>query len=68
MPDITMCWGRECPLKQNCYRYTAKPSEFRQSYFKEIPWDGKTCNYQWKDQSTSLVNRTKNLHKARKRK
>lgn len=38
MPDITMCDGKGCPLKQNCYRFTAKPNE-RQSYFAEAPWE-----------------------------
>lgn len=39
MPDITMCSGNDCPLKENCYRYKAKPSEFRQSYFIHPPYD-----------------------------
>jgi len=32
MPDITMCDSVECPRKNECYRYTAKPSEYRQAY------------------------------------
>ena len=39
MPDITMCSGKDCPLKESCYRYTAKPSEFRQSYFSIPPYN-----------------------------
>jgi hypothetical protein len=38
MPDITMCEGVDCPLKNDCYRFTASPSEFRQSYFMGIPF------------------------------
>lgn len=38
MPDITMCSGGNCPMKETCYRYKAKPSEFWQSYFTEIPF------------------------------
>ena len=34
--DITMCKGLNCPLKDNCYRHTAKPSEL-QSYFSGPP-------------------------------
>jgi len=30
-PDITMCSGQECPKKDTCFRYLAKPSEYRQS-------------------------------------
>ena len=45
MPDITMCKGDQCPLKETCYRYKAKPSMY-QSYFVDIPLkeDG-TCEY-----------------------
>lgn len=32
MPDITMCTNDECPLRESCYRYMAKPSEYMQSY------------------------------------
>lgn len=51
MPDITMCEGLECPLKESCYRYTATPNEFRQSYFLEIPLkeDGE-CEHYWESQ------------------
>lgn len=33
MADITKCKGINCPVKDSCYRYTAKDSEYRQSYF-----------------------------------
>lgn len=37
MADITMCFGSGCPLKEQCYRYTAKPDEY-QSYFVGLPY------------------------------
>jgi len=37
MADITMCEGGQCPMKDDCYRHTATPGEYRQSYFSEIP-------------------------------
>ena len=43
MPDITMCNGVGCEAKHTCYRYTAKPNEYRQSYFLETPKDGDVC-------------------------
>ena len=45
MADITMCEGEGCPLRDNCYRFTAKPNPDRQSYFVETPvsQDGKCC-------------------------
>ena len=50
MPDIAKCEGTGCSLKETCYRFTATPSEFRQSYFLNIPYneETKTCEYEWK--------------------
>ena len=47
MPDIRMCQGGDCPLKDNCYRFTATPNEWRQSYFSNTPWEEeeKNCEY-----------------------
>ncbi len=48
MPDISMCSGGDCPLKHSCYRHTATPSEFRQTYFTNPPVkEDSTCNYYW---------------------
>ena len=49
MPDISMCSGQNCPLKETCYRYKATPSKFRQSYFMNPPFkeDG-TCEHHMK--------------------
>ena len=32
MPDIAMCKNTTCPSSKYCYRFTATPSELRQSY------------------------------------
>lgn len=32
MPDISMCEGLHCPIKNKCYRFTATPNEPYQSY------------------------------------
>jgi len=49
--DICMCSGKDCPVKEKCYRFTAKPSEHKQSYFFQPPGgqkDGKfTCEMYW---------------------
>lgn len=47
MPDITMCKDKECPLKNECYRYRAIPSEYRQSYFAESPRKADKCYHFW---------------------
>lgn len=48
MPDICMCEGHSCLLKESCYRYTAEPSEY-QSYFLSPPINHSTeeCEYYW---------------------
>lgn len=45
MPDITMCASKTCPLREDCYRSRAKPSE-RQSYsvFRWQPVDDDTLD------------------------
>jgi hypothetical protein len=48
MPDISMCSNEQCELKYHCYRYTAEPSEFRQSYGDFEPNDDESCDYQMK--------------------
>ena len=51
MPDITMCKGDGCPHKETCYRFTAEPSEFHQSYFVKSPFqqveDEIFCPHYW---------------------
>lgn len=37
MPDITMCKDKKCPDNESCYRYTARPNPYRQSYFSMTP-------------------------------
>lgn len=55
MPDVTMCEGTGCPLRDSCYRYTATPSDFRQSYFTEKPYDDDSgeCDYYWSNDDRS---------------
>lgn len=44
-----MCEGGSCPKRESCYRYTARPSEYRQAYFTDPPYDPITqkCEYYW---------------------
>lgn len=32
MSDITMCSNKDCELKEGCFRFTAIPNKYRQSY------------------------------------
>lgn len=38
MADITMCTGKNCPHKAECYRFTAEKNLYRQSIM-EAPID-----------------------------
>jgi len=44
--DITACTGDNCPLKDQCYRYTCKKDKI-QYYFDIPPYetDQKECKY-----------------------
>lgn len=54
MPDITMCDGGDCPIKESCNRFVSKPS-MRQSFFTNIPFESSiidgtkvsSCKYYW---------------------
>jgi hypothetical protein len=48
MPDISMCEGTGCLIKETCYRYTAEPS-IRQSYFRSPSYISsiEDCEYYW---------------------
>ncbi|MEO0933465.1 MAG: DUF2934 domain-containing protein [Cyanobacteria bacterium J06641_2] len=42
MPDdITLCPGENCPIKQNCYRFTLQVMG-RQNFFTQIPYNSST--------------------------
>ena len=41
--DICMCKGNECPLKNKCIRYVAKPDKW-QTYFCIVPYKKGECN------------------------
>lgn len=45
MPDITMCLGNGCPMKEQCYRYRAVPNKI-QSYM-HAPHVGSECSMYW---------------------
>jgi hypothetical protein len=61
-PDITMCVGTNCPHKEKCYRYTAKPSEY-QSYFMEAPIKDGKCEMYWGETAELIWNQLKEITK-----
>ena len=50
-----MCSGEGCPAKTMCYRFTAKPNEYRQSYFSVPPIKEGKCDMFWGEASKKLM-------------
>ena len=46
--DISKCYGANCPVRNNCYRYTAKQDSLYQSWADFQYVDGK-CDYFWEN-------------------
>lgn len=55
MADITMCPGTNCPHKEKCYRFTAKPCEYWQAYFTEPPIKDGKCEYYWGENAEFMM-------------
>jgi len=62
MPDITMCLGTNCPHKEKCYRFTAKPSDY-QSYFMSPPIKEGKCDMYWGEDQINIWNQLKEILK-----
>jgi hypothetical protein len=63
MADITMCLGTDCPHKENCYRFTAKPNEYRQAYFTESPIKDGKCEMYFGNNQINIWNQLKEIIK-----
>ena len=60
MADITKCEGINCPLKENCFRFTAIESMY-QSYFVDVPFKDNECEMFWGKKSESIFNQLKDI-------
>lgn len=65
MADIAMCSGEKCSLKETCYRYKAKASDY-QFYLLVPPIKNGKCEYYW--EMTEVVNTKKPKKNDTKRK
>ena len=61
--DITMCKGTDCPLKENCYRFTAKSDDVYQSYFVDSPIKDGKCDMFWGETQKEILNQLENIVK-----
>jgi len=60
MLDITTCKGQNCPVKDQCKRYTAKEL-LLQSYFMESPIKDGKCDMYWGEGAESIFNQLKEI-------
>jgi hypothetical protein len=61
--DITKCTGINCPIKEQCRRFTAKDSERNQSYFAEPPIKNDKCVMYWGADNDGILQQLKNIMK-----
>ena len=47
MPDISMCSNDKCPLREECYRFKATPSEYQSYANLEYNENDQTCEWFW---------------------
>ena len=64
MPDIEMCRGTNCPQKESCYRFTAKPSDY-QWYFIEPPIKDGKCDMYWGENAEIIWIQLKDIVKGK---
>ena len=57
MPDISKCVGKDCQVRENCYRYTS-PDSYRQAYsgFEQSPEFSMVtgCDHFWTNKQGEL--------------
>jgi hypothetical protein len=70
MADITKCKGEGCPIKEQCYRFTAVDSYDMQSYFVEPPfkiieqnddYTKMSCDMYWGENQETIFNQLKDI-------
>ncbi len=66
--DMTLCKGVGCPYKAECYRHTATPNKYRQSYFLESPIRDYICEYYIYNDSLTVEPTESRVDKAGRRK
>jgi hypothetical protein len=60
--DITKCTGINCPIKEQCRRFTAKVG-INQSYFPKTPIENGKCVMYWGIGNDGILQQLKNIMK-----
>lgn len=64
MADITKCTGKDCKIKNKCYRYTAKSGVW-QPWFSNSPLQNGICKMFWGEQTENIYNQLKEIVKQK---
>lgn len=56
-----MCSGKDCPVKEKCYRFTAPKSTYMQSFFTIPPIKDGKCEMYWGKDAESVFNQLKDI-------
>lgn len=67
MADITKCSGDGCPVRSNCKRFTAKPNEYWQPYFIEVPFEDNKCEMFWGENAEYIFGLLKEITSGKKK-
>lgn len=65
MADITMCRGDNCPLKNDCQRYTTKTGKVNQSYFVDPPYIDDECDMFWAIKDSTVMKSLNDIFKEK---
>ena len=61
--DITKCTGINCPIKEQCKRFTTKDSGINQSYFAKTPIENGKCVMYWGLGNDGILQQLKKIMK-----
>jgi hypothetical protein len=61
MADMTLCKGINCPMKEQCKRYTSTPDPLYQSYFTKSPIRDGKCDMFWGDVAENIMEQLKTI-------
>ena len=61
MADRTLCKGNNCPIKEQCKRYTLPHNPTYQSYFTESPIKDGKCDMFWGDVADNIMEQLKEI-------
>ena len=63
----TLCKGNNCPMKEQCKRYTSPADATNQWYFTESPIKDGKCDMFWGDKADEIMEQLKSIMQVEKK-